>query len=458
MSTQGTSHPSVQRYARHVNPAFVKLLGALGHARVFVRARGTRVWDDQEREYVDFLAASGTVNLGHNPPRLLAKLRDALSDDAINLIHMGPQVYAGDCAEALTAKTGPLSMCLFANTGGEAIESAMKLARAATKRAGILYCKGGVHGTGLGPLSIMGSGRMRDPFEPLIPDCFEIPFGNLDALETALRERKIAGFVVEPIQAEAGVILAPRYYLKDAADLCKRHGTLLVLDEVQTGLGRCGTMFAYEAEDFVPDVLVVGTALGGGVVPISAALTTPELHHRAFGSMDKFDLHGSTFSGNAFACRAALETLAILDEEQLAAASAERGERLLTSLQARLDGHPLVREVRGRGLLVAIELGSPEAAGGWLSRLSAGVMEQVSRRIFAQWLAVRLLEHGVLAQPASQQWNVLRLEPPLIVTDDEIDDVISTIGEILDEYREVGPLLRDAGERLGKQLVGGWTF
>jgi putrescine aminotransferase len=450
-----SEHPSVQRYAKHVNPAFVKMLGAFGYGRVFVRARGTRLWDDQGREYLDFLAGFGSVNLGHNPPRLIAKLREILGEDAVNLVHVGPQVYAGDLAEMLAARAGPLSMVMFSNSGAEAVEAGLKLARGVSGR-GFVFCRGGFHGTNLGTLSVMGSARLRKPFEPLLPECHEIPFGDLGELEGKLKKHKIAAFLVEPILGEGGVCMPPRGYLKKARELCQRYGALLVLDEVQTGLGRTGTFFAYQAEDFVPDVLVLGKALGGSMAAISATLTRPDLHRQVFGSMDTFDLHGSTFSGNAFACRAAMETLAILDDEELVAASARQGKRLIAGLRDKLAGHPLVRSIRGRGLLVGVELGPTET--GFMNRLLPGVVEEVSRRVFGQWLSLRLLERGILAQPASQQWNVLKLEPPLTVTDEEIDRVVTEIGEILGEYRDLGALLRDAGERLGKQALGGWSF
>lgn len=458
MNTPSAStHPQVQRYAKHINPAFVKLLGAFGYGRVFVRAKGNRVWDHEGREYLDFLAAYGAVNLGHNPPRLMEKMRELLLDDVPNLVHVGPQVHAADYAEALTSLTGGLEMCLFSCSGGEAVEAGLKLARAATRRPGFVYCKGGFHGTNLGTLSVMGHERLRAPFEPLLSDCHAVPFGDLGALERELKTRKMAAFLVEPIQGEGGVIMPPHHYLRDAQELCRRAGTLLVLDEVQTGLGRTGTLFAYQAEEMIPDVLVLGKALGGSMIPISATLTTPEIQQKAFGTMEKFDLHGSTFSGNAFACRTAMATLALLQEEGLVEHSRVKGERLLAGLRARLGGHPLVREIRGRGLFVGLELG-PTEGGGLLSRFLPGVVEQISKRVFGQWLAVRLLEKGILAQPASQQWNVLKLEPPLTVTHEEIDQVVNTIHEIMSEYREIGPLLKDAGERLGKQVMGGFAF
>jgi len=449
---------SVQRYARHVNPAFVRLLGTFGYGRVFVRADGCRVWDDEGREYLDFLAGFGATSLGHSPRALHDKARAILAEDMLNIVHVGPQVHAGDLAADLVALAGePFEVALLSCTGSEAVEAAIKLARAATRRKRVLYTKGGFHGTGLGSLSVMGFGRWRDPFEPLLPECAEIPFGDLPALEAALADKRVAAFVVEPLQAEAGVILPPAGYFEAASALCTKHGALLVLDEVQTGLGRTGTTFAFESMGFRPDVLVLGKALGGGLVPVSATLATAEVHERAYGSMDKFDLHGTTYSGYAFGCRVAREVLRIVAEDDLPGRAQRGGERLMRGLRERTKGHPLVKDVRGMGLLVGLELG-PTQAGGFLAKLVPGLVELVSKKVFGQWLALRLLERGILAQPATQQWNVLKLEPPLTVADDEIDRVVDAVGAILDEYSDLLPLLRDVSERVIKQGRGGWTF
>jgi putrescine aminotransferase len=451
-------HPAVQQYAEHVSPALVKLLGAFGYGRVFVRAKGTTLVDHEGREYLDFLAGFGAVNLGHNHPRLRDALRDALDDDLPNLVHTGVQADAAGLAAELASRAAPLSICLFSSSGAEAVEAGLKLARAATRRPAIVYCKNGYHGLSLGTLSVAGTARMRAPFEPLIPECVEIPFGDLDALDDALSRRKAGAFLVEPIQAEGGVILPPPDYLRRAQERCHKRGALLVLDEVQTGFGRAGTMFAYQQEGFTPDILVLGKALGGSLVPISATLTTREINDRAYGTPDRFDLHGSTYAGNAFACRAALATLRILDDERLVEAAAARGQRLLTGLQNALAKHPFVRDIRGRGLLVALELGPKIDGGGLLARFAPGLVDLVSKRVFGQWLALRLLEVGILAQPATQQWNVLKLEPPLTVSDAEIDRAVAAIAQILGEYRDLLPLVRDVGKRLGKQLEGGWQF
>jgi putrescine aminotransferase len=447
----------VVAYARHVNPAFVKLLGLLGYGRLFVRAEDVWVWDHQGRRYLDFLAAFGAANLGHNHPRLLERLRRFLSEMALNLCHVGPGAHAAELAEALATRLpAPLSLSLFASSGAEAVEAGLKLARAATRRGGFLYCHGGFHGTNLGTLSVMGSDRLRRPFEPLLAGCEAIPFGDLGALQKSLATHYFAAFLVEPVLGEGGVVLPPPGYLAEAQSLCLKHGTLLVLDEVQTGLGRTGTLFAFQAEGFVPDVVVLAKALGGSLAPISVAVTSADLHKKAYGSTERFDLHSSTFAGNAFACVAALETLRTLDDEGLVANSAARGGQLLTRLRARLAGHPLVRDIRGRGLFVGVELGPTDS--GWLNRACPALVEMVARKVFGQWLAVRLLERGVICQPASQQWNVLRLEPPLTVRAEQVEEAVTAVAEVLEEYRGVVPVLKDVTVRLMRQFLSGWKF
>ena len=435
------AQPTIEKYARHVNPAFVRLLGVLGYGRVFVRARDVWLWDDQGRRHLDFLADFGATNLGHNHPRLLERLREFFTAEAPNMVHTGPSPHAADLAEALAALLpDPLEVSLFSSSGAEAVEAGMKLARAASRREEFIFCEGGFHGTNLGSLSIMGDPRMRKPFEPLLSGCTRVPFGDLGALSQALSPRRAAAFVVEPIQGEGGIVLPPPEYLREAQDLCRRHGTLLILDEVQTGLGRTGRMFAFEAESVVPDVLVLAKSLGGGIAPISVTITSPEIHRKAYGSMDRFDLHSSTFSGNAFSCAASLETLNILSEENLVANSAARGQQLLQSLRSRLDDHPLVRDVRGRGLLVGIELGS------------------AAKRILGQWAAVKLLEKGILCQPAAHAWNVLRLEPPLTVKAEHVQQVVDAVVEVLNQYRGTLTLLRDVTKRVGGQFLRRWKF
>lgn len=452
---QAREHPAVQQYARHVNPAFVKLLGVFGYGRLLTRAKDVWVWDHAGREYLDLLAGFGSVNLGHNHPRLLERLRRYLTEDALQFVHVGPSPHAAALAARLAEVSG-LDVALLSSSGAEAVEGGIKLARAATGRSGVVSCVGGYHGTSLGTLSIMGSPRMRAPFEPLLPGCVQVPWGDLPALERALRPRTAAAFVVDPFNCEVAAAPPPPGYLAAAQDLCRRHGTLLVLDEVQTGLGRTGTLFAYQAEGFVPDVLALAKSLSGGVVPVGATLTRADLLQKAYGTTDRFDLHNSTFGGNGLACAAALETLDIVEQQGLARASAERGADLLARVRDRLAGHPLVKDVRGRGLLVSVELGPTEQ--GWLNRLAPALVRAVSRQVFGQWAAVKLLERGVIVQPATQHWDVLKLEPPLTIQPPEVERAVAALGDVLDEYRGVGPLVNDVVERLGAQFMAGWAF
>jgi len=447
-SLAAVSPSTVDKYARHVNPAFVKLLGVLGYGRVFERARDVWLWDSEGRQYLDALAGFGSVNVGHSHPRLIARMKALLDAEPVHFLHVGPSPAAADLAERLCALSG-LEVALFSTSGTEAVEAGMKLARAATGRAQFVYCAGSFHGLGLATLSVTDAARLRAPFEPLLPGCTAVPFGDLAALERALRSRTIAAFLVEPVQAEGGVILPPAGYLRAAQEMCRRHGTLLILDEVQTGLGRCGALFAFQGEGFVPDVLVLAKSLGGGIAPIAATLTRRDAHDQAYGSTRRFDLHGSTFAGSALSCAAALETLAILEDEGLVAAARDRGRRLVEGLRRRLDGHPLVRAVRGRGLLVGVELGPTRT--GVVNRAAPFLVRGLARSVFGQWVALRLLEKGIVAQPASQRWDVLRLEPPLTIAEDQVDALVQATSDVLDEYRSLVPLVRDVGGRLRAQ-------
>lgn len=451
------THPATERYARHVNPALVRLLGTFGYGRVFTRALGVELWDSEGRRYVDLLAGFGSASLGHNPPRLIARLNEALAQELCHLMHVGPQALAGELGEALAHRLPSLPITLLSLSGGEAVEAAIKLARAATGRATIVSCEGGFHGSGLGNLSVMGFRRWRKPFEPLIPECRRVPFGDLDALESVLRRHRVAAFLVEPLQAEAGVVLAPDGYLRDAQALCRRHGALFVLDEVQTGLGRTGRWFAFEHDAGVdPDIVVLGKTLGGGLVPVAATVTRRELQDRAYGSPKTFDLHGSTYAGYALGCAAALQVLRTLDDDGLIEAGERRGRRLRDALRRRIGAHPLVRDVRGAGQMTAIELGY--TGSGWLGRLAAGAVTAVSREVLGQWLALRLLEAGYVCQPASQAWNVLKLTPPLTIDDATLDAFVEAVGNIFDEYRDLGHLLADVSRRVATQYMNGWEF
>jgi len=361
---------------------------------------------------------------------------------------------------ALLAETSGLDQVFPCNSGAEANEGAIKLARkwGSRHRDGafeIITMHGSFHGRTLATMAASGKPGWDALFEPKVPGFRKVPLSDLEAVTGAISPRTVA-VMLEPIQGEAGVVVASDDYLCALRALTRERGILMILDEVQTGLGRTGGLFAHQAEGIAPDVLVLAKALGGGIAPTAATVTRADLHQQAYGAMQRFDLHGSTFAGNALACVAALETLAILDDEKLAQNSATRGEQLLDGLRRRLAGHPLVRDIRGCGLLVGIELGIAD------SRLLARVVPDQLRETFAgilgQWFAMQLLERQILCQPAAHRWNVVKLEPPLTVQAVHIDRVVEAVADVLDSGRDVARLVRDITARLGRQALKGWAF
>ena len=450
--------PEVERFDRHVNPAFVRLLGTLGYGRVFERAKGTRMWDREGREYLDMLAAFGATSLGHSPPRLIREMKSFLDDDAVNLMLTGPQIHAADLAADLAALCGgSLEVSMFSNSGGEALESAMKLARAATKRTRILYAHGGYHGNGLGPLSVMGSGRMRDVFEPLVPDCVEVPWDDAAAIDRALTEQKCAAVILEPLQIEAGVLIPKPNYLAEIHALCKRGGRALragrSADRARPHGPRSSRTSA-KASSRTCSASAKRSAAGWCPSPQRSRHGTfgraPTTRRRS--SISTAPLIRATHSPAAPRGRSCASCKTTSSQN----AQTRSARFFLARLRDRVSGHPLVRDVRGRGLVIGLELGAPQRTG--IGKLLSGVVDVLSKKVFGQWLAVRLLEKNIVCQPASHQWNVLRLEPPLTVTEAEIERTIEAIGSILDEYKDLLPLVKDVGERLGKNALGGFKF
>ena len=398
-------------WRRFLNPDYVGLLEALDFGRAFVRAEGARLWDESGREYTDFLAGFGVHNLGHNHPRLVAALGAALESRRPSMLNVDAPLEAGLLAERLAGLAGAgLCRTAFANSGAEAVEIAIQAARAATGRSALLSCDGAYHGLSAGALSLMGRAERRRPFEPLLAGCGQVPFGDAAALAAACRRLRPAAFFVEPVQGEGGVNVPPEPYLVEAAGICRRSACLLVLDEIQTGLGRTGAAFAADLREVRPDALLVGKALSGGMVPVAAAMLTAEVWERSFAGPERCRQHTSTFAGGLLAMVAGLETLAVLEAEGLAARTAELGAELLAGLKDLAGKHPVIREVRGRGLLLGVEFEPPGtllglALPGWAR---AGLYAQVVS-------AILLAEHGFLTQPCSLAPGVLRVEPPLVI-------------------------------------------
>lgn len=410
------------------------MLGLLDLDKLYVRAEGVYVWDSEGNRYLDFLGGFGSLNLGHNHPRILAALEQVKTMP--NLL----QASMGMCASALAHNLaqiapGKLNNTFFCNSGAEAVEGAIKLARISTGRTRIISCNSGFHGKTLGSLSVTGREKYQKGFEPLLPDCSMVKFCDLEELEEQLKTKDVAGFIVEPIQGEGGIIVPEQGYLKAVEVLCRRYGTLLIMDEIQTGLGRTGKMFAVEHDNVEPDILCLAKSLGGGIMPIGAVITTQEIWNKAYGGIEKCLLHTSTFGGNTWAAAAGIATLEVIYEEDLAARAAESGDYLMSGLRSLQKRYPIIADVRGRGLLVGIEFEQP--AKGVLAKVAGAVNKLSAEYLGAMVAGVLLNQYKIITAYTLNNPNVIRFEPPLIVIKEQLDVLLQALDEIFEKNRSL---------------------
>jgi len=394
---------TLERYRRHINPGLARLFQFGGVETVEWAAEGCLVWDVHGREYIDCACGPAIFNIGHRHPRVLAAVRDQLDRLPMSVRTM-PSAPQAELAERLAALTpGDLQYAFFANSGAEANEGAIKLARLATGRPGIVAMQEAFHGKTLGALSATGREYYRRPFEPLVPGFTHVPFGDAAAVEMAIAPTTGA-VMLEPIQGEAGVIIPPAGYLREVREICDRRGVLLIADEIQTGLGRTGRLFAVEHEQVTPDIMTLAKALGGGVMPIGAFVARPHLWERL--RQDPY-IHPSTFGGNPLACRAAMATLEVVAEERLAERAEELGAHFLTRLREIEARHPrVIKAVRGRGLMLGIEF---------------------THRDYALMTSAEAGHRGVITFYTLNNPQVIRIEPPLIITIELIDRAVQGI-------------------------------
>ena len=423
----------------HVNPQFAKVLRTIGFDRVYCRADGQYLYDQEGRQYLDFLSGYGVFNLGRNHPTIRKALAEFLDSGQPSLVQMDAPLLSGLLAEELKKRVpDSLDTVYFTNSGTEGIETAIKFVRCSTGKPRILYCEHSFHGLTNGALSLNGEHWFRDGFDPLLPGCEAVPLNNLEVLEDQLEKGDVAGFVLEAIQGK-GVFVAEDAYLLAAAELCRKHGALLVVDEVQTGFARTGKLFAVEHSGVVPDVLVVSKALSGGFVPVGAVLTRREVFLRVFSSMERCVVHSSTFGQGALAMVAGLATLHVIDEEKLVENSRRMGELLLSGLRDLAGRFEMIREVRGRGLMIGIEFGRPSS---FKLKLGWDLAHKVNAGLFGQAIVIPLLaDHGVLTQVAGHGVEVIKLLPPLVINESDVARFLEAFENVLGRsHRFPGPI------------------
>lgn len=438
-----------ERYAlhtRHLNEQLVRVLRTIGYDVGFRRGAGQYLFDREDVRYLDLLSGFGVFALGRNHPTVRDALKNVLDAELPNLVQMDVSTLAGVLAERLLAKAPYLDKAFFANSGAEAVESAIKFARAATGRPGILYCEHAFHGLSYGALSLNGDSNFRDGFDPLLPECVSVPFNDLPALERALASRRIGAFLVEPVQGK-GVNLPDDGYLQAALELCRKYGTLFVADEIQTGLGRTGRFLAVEHWGVEPDMVLLAKSLSGGHVPVGAVLTRKWIFDKLFNRMDRAVVHGSTFGKNDLAMAAGIATLEVMDVERLVENAARQGERLLANLSAMVPNHELLHAVRGKGLMIGIEFGPPKSLA---LRASWNVLETASKGLFCQLITIPLFkDHKILTQVAGHASHTVKLLPPLTITDADCQWIEDAFGSVIAASHRVP----GAVWSLGKTLV-----
>jgi ornithine--oxo-acid transaminase len=414
-------------YAHGINPQFMRVLRTIGFDRVWSRAEAQYLYDEDGTRFLDLLGGFGMFNVGRNNPRVRAALVEALELETPGSVQLGVSLLPGLLAEELLKRTPDrLARVLFTNSGTEAVEAALKLGRAATGRARVVSVVHGFHGLTLGSLSANGGPHFVERFGPLLPGFSHVPFGDLDGLEQELRGEDVALFLVEPVQGH-GVYLPPDGYLAAAQRLCRSYGTLFAVDEVQTGLGRTGKLFAFEHWGLEPDLVTVAKSLSGGYVPVGALLMAQRVYEGVFDSLEHSVSHGSTFAPNDLAMAAGLATLRELDEAQLVERSARLGDVLLERTRSLAEAHDVVREVRGLGLMWAMEFAEPESGS-----LSWRVLERMQTGLFAQLVVVPLFtKHHILSQVAGHDLPVLKGLPPLVLSEEDIEDLVTALDDVI---------------------------
>ncbi|MCI0601027.1 MAG: aminotransferase class III-fold pyridoxal phosphate-dependent enzyme [Beijerinckiaceae bacterium] len=442
-----------ERYSlhnQHLNEMMVRVLQTLGFDASFQSGQGQYLFDRTGARYLDLLSGWGVFGIGRNHPLLRETLTEVLARDLPNLVQMDVSVLAGVLAERLLRFVPFLDKVFFANSGSEAVEAAIKFARRATRRPGIVHCDHAFHGLTYGALPANGDEIFKEGFGPLMPGFSSIPFNDLAALEKALSGRDAAAFIVEPIQGK-GVNLPDDFYLRGALALCRKYGTLFIADEIQTGLGRTGRFLAIEHWGVEPDMILLAKTLSGGHVPVGAVLTSKAIFEKTFSRMDRAVVHGSTFGKNDLAMAAGLAALEVIESEGLIQKSAQTGARLLAAFKTMAERYELVRTVRGKGLMIGIEFGSPKSL-----KLKAAwtLLETVSPGLFCQLITIPLFkDHKILCQVAGHANHTVKLLPALVLSESDCGWIERAFDAVIADAHRVPGAVWSLGKTLADHAI-----
>ncbi len=418
-------------YSDYVNPQWTRLLDVLQMNVSFTRCEGVELWRADGKRVLDFLSGYCVHNAGHNHPSIVAALKDELDRRGPVMLQSNVPELAGELASRLCrSAAGRLKKAHFTSSGSEGVETAIKFARAHTRRSGLLFAEGAFHGLTCGALSLMGNEFWREGFGPLLPDARQVPFGDLQRLAAELATKNHAAFIVETIQGEGGIRIPTDGYLQRAQELCRKYGSLFVLDEVQTGMYRTGRFLAAHHFGLDPDMVILAKALSGGLVPVGAVLLTDAVYDSVYSSLKRAIIHTSTYSENNLAMRAGLATLDVLESQGLGERSRTLGQYLVHRLNAALAGYEMVKSVRGVGLFCGVEFQAPRS---FALRASFETFMRIHPGMFGQMLVMQLFrEKGILTQICGNNFLVLKVAPPLVVVQEQIDEFVTRLREVVE--------------------------
>ncbi len=448
---QNHQNQQFELYDRYLNHQLLRVLQTLGFNKKYVRAESQYLFDQEGQRYLDLLSGYGVYSFGRNHPKIIAALKETLDAQLANMVQFDAPLLAACCAEQLTKHLPEqLTKFFFCNSGTESIEGAIKFARAATKREKILSCDAGFHGLTTGALALNGSEVFKKAYYPLL-SADKIAFNDIVELEQALKTKQYACFVIEPIQGKTVNIPAPTY-LPQVSQLCEKYGTLLVIDEVQTGVGRTGKFLASQHwPQTDADIVTLSKALSGGFVPVGVIAMKPWIFEKTYKNMEHAVVHSCTFGRNDLAMAAALATLDILVEENMLAKATEKGQKLLMRLQEKLLPFEMVKEVRGKGMMIGIEFCPPKSLSlraGWT------ILESASKGLFCQLIVIPLFkDFKMLTQVAGPNCHVIKLIPPLTLSEEDIEETVNAFEQVVALAHRFPGAIWDLGKTLTKHSL-----
>ena len=434
-------------HEKYVNRTLATVLKTIGFDKCYKRAKGAYLYDADGNEYLDFISGYGVYGMGRNHPVIAKALKDAIDLDLPNMVQLDCAQLSGLLAERIVKlHNNQLTACFFCNSGTEANEGAIKFARAFTKKAKIISMDGGYHGLTYGSMSVTKTPHFQEGFGPFLPETDVIKFNDIAGLEEKLKKGDVAAFIAEPVIGH-GVDVPTADFFPKAQELCRKYGALLIMDEVQTGFGRTGKMFAYQHWNLEPDIVTMAKALSGGYVPCAAFITTRAIHQSVFSPLDNCVKHSTTFGRNNLAMVCGLATISVLENEGLVENCAKMGALLKEKLEALKEKHSYIKEVRGLGLMIAVEFQEPK---GLLQKAAWKALKAANNSLFTQMIVTSLMDnHRIITQVTSHEVHAVKLLPPFVITEKEVDKFVKAFDETLcAAANPAGPLLK-----FGKRLI-----